>query len=171
MKDLLVFFFIFSWKTDQRSIEKVWKTWSDRRIDRNRVLGTTFLAKSRFFCDFGLPGRSLGKALWRILAGKIWGGKNDEKKVGKPVASAGDAYPGQDPPAGFLKHDSARLRSPGGRGARGLFALRVTRRGHLEVGSFEALSLWGFGQPRNKNKNTKAHKTRTHQEIGRLHQI
>ena len=70
---------------------------------------------------------------------------------------------------GWDRPDPAR---PGPWGwAGGLFVLRVTRRGHLEVGSFEALSLWGFGQPRNKNKNTRANKTRTHQEIGRLHQI
>ena len=64
---------------------------------------------------------SLGSPL-----GRPWGGfwvtsfeakKNDEKKVWKPLASAGDADPGQDPPAGFLKKDSARLHSPwdGGR--------------------------------------------------------
>ena len=51
----------------------------------------------------------------------------------KAIAPAGYADPGQDPPAGFLKKDSARLRSPVGRGAGGLFALRVTRRGHLEA--------------------------------------
>ena len=105
------------------------------------ALGTTFFAKSRIFGEFGVPGRFLGTALGRILAGKNWDEKNDEKKVAKAVASAGDADPGQDPPAGFLKHGSARLRSPGCRWAGGLFALRVTRRGHLEVGSFEALSL------------------------------
>ena len=96
-------------------------------------MGTTFLAKSPILNDFGVPGASPGEALGRILGNKFRGETNDEKKVWKPLASAGDAEPGQDPPAGFLKHDSARLRSPGGRGAGGLFALRVTRRGHLEA--------------------------------------
>ena len=77
---------------------------------------------------------SLGEALGRISGDKFRGGKNDEKKVWKAVASAGDADPGQDPPAGFLRQDPTRLRSPGGRGAGGLFALRVIRRGDLEVG-------------------------------------
>ena len=63
---------------------------------------------------------SLGEALGRILGDKFRSEKNDEKKEVKGIASAGDADPGQDPPAGFLKHDSARLRSPGGRGAGGL---------------------------------------------------
>ena len=38
----------------------------------------------------------LGKALGRILGDKIRGEKNDEKKVHKPVASAGHAYPGKE---------------------------------------------------------------------------
>ena len=105
------------------------------------VLEMTFFAKSRIFGEFGVPGRFLGKALGRILARKSWSEKNDEKKEVKAIASAGDADPEQDLPAGFLKHGSARLRSPGCRWAGGLFALHVTRRGHLEVGSFEALSL------------------------------
>ena len=79
MKDLLVFFFIFSWKTDQRSIEKVWKTWSDRRIDRNRVLGTTFLAKSRFF---SMILDSLGGPLERPWGG-FWQEKFEEEKMTK----------------------------------------------------------------------------------------
>ena len=92
------------------------------------ALGTTFFAKSRIFGEFGVPGRFLGTALGRILAGKNWDEKNDEKKVAKVVASAGDADPGQDPPAGFLKHDLARLRSPGSRGAGGFNVLRTDSR-------------------------------------------
>ena len=80
------------------------------------------------FVDFGVPGRFLGKALGRILAGKNWGEKNDEKKEVKPIASVGDADPGQDLPAGFLKHGSARLRSPGCRWAGGFNVLRTNRR-------------------------------------------
>ena len=76
-------------------------------------------------------------ALGRILARNNWSEKNDEKTEVKGIASEGDADPGQDPPAGFLKHDSARLRSPGCRWAGGLFALRVTRRGDLEAGDLE----------------------------------
>ena len=45
----------------------------------------------------------------------------------KEIASAGDADPGQDPPAGFLKHGSARLRSPGCRWAGGFNVLRTDR--------------------------------------------
>ena len=93
-----------------------------------RSWGRLFLAKTGNFGDFGVPGRFLGKALGRILAGKNWDEKNDEKKVRKLLASAGYADPGQDPPAGFLKHDSARLRSPGGRGAGGFNVLRTDRR-------------------------------------------
>ena len=92
------------------------------------ALGTTFFAKSRIFGEFGVPGRFLGKVLGRILAGKNWGETNDEKKEVKLIASAGDADPGQDPPAGFLKHDSARLRSPGCRWAGGFNVLRTDRR-------------------------------------------
>ena len=103
-------------------------------------LGDNFFSKYRTFDDFGVPGASPGEALGRILGDKFRGEKNDEKKVWKLIASAGHADPGQDPPAGFLRQGSARLRSPGGRGAGGLFALRVTRRGHLEawrLGGFE----------------------------------
>ena len=39
----------------------------------------------------------------RILGGKFGGAKKVEKNVVSEVASAGDAYPGQDPPGGFLK--------------------------------------------------------------------
>ena len=77
-------------------------------------MGTTFLAKSPTLDDFGVPGASLGEALGRILGDKFRGEKNDEKKVWKLIASAGHADPGQDPPAGFLKHGPARLRSSSG---------------------------------------------------------
>ena len=39
---------------------------------------------------------SLGEALGGISGEKFRGEKNDEKKVGKAVASAGDAYPGKE---------------------------------------------------------------------------
>ena len=39
---------------------------------------------------------SLGEALGGISGEKFRGEKNDEKKVGKVLASAGDAYPGKE---------------------------------------------------------------------------
>ena len=91
------FFFIdFSWKIDQKSSQKVWKTGTDRKNDKSGVLGTTFLAKSPTLDDFGVPGVSLGEALGGISGEKFRGEKNDEKKVGKPLASAGYAYPGKE---------------------------------------------------------------------------
>ena len=109
------------------------KTWSDRRIDRNRVLGTTFLAKSRNSRDLGVPGVSLGEALGGISGEKFRGEKNDEKKEVKVVASH---LPRRDTRTlvrrdlgrEFITHDLARLRSSFG-WAGGLFALRVSRRG------------------------------------------
>ena len=65
------------------------------------------------FGDFGVPGRFLGTALGRILAGKNWDEKHDEKKVAKVVASAGDADPGQDPPAGFFRKIRHAFAPPG----------------------------------------------------------
>ena len=56
----------------------------------------TFLVKSLTLDDFGVPGASLGEALGTILRDKFRGEKNDEKKVGKVLASAGDAYPGKE---------------------------------------------------------------------------
>ena len=105
-------------------------------------MGTTFLAKCRTFDVFGVPGAFPGEALGRILGNKFRGEKIDEKKVWKALASAGDADPGQDPPAGFFRKVRHAFAHPNG-WAGGLFALRVTRRGHLEVGSlgFESLSL------------------------------
>ena len=73
------------------------------KFDKKAALGTHFCQKKRIYIDFGVPGVSLGEALGRISGDKFKGAKNDEKKVGKLVASAGDADPGQDPPAGFLK--------------------------------------------------------------------
>ena len=67
--------------------------------------------------------------------------KKVEKKRVKPVASEGYARAGRE---GFgMGQDRPYLTRPRSSSgwAGGLFALRVTRRGHLEVGSFEALSL------------------------------
>ena len=112
------------------------------------ALGTTFFAKSRIFGEFGVPGRFLGTALGRILAGKNWDEKNDEKKVAKVVASAGDADPGQDPPAGFFRKIRHAFAHPNG-WAGGLFALRVPRRGPLEAGRLEKIKGgWSFGRGR-----------------------
>ena len=118
------------------------KTKNHKKTDKKTLLGTTFLGKHQFWGDFGIPGRSLGKALSRILGGKFGGAKKVEKNVVRVVASAGDAYPSkegfrEDSHVGQVQHAFAH---PNG-WAGGLFALRVTRRGHLEVGSFEGLSL------------------------------
>ena len=71
--------------------------------------------------------------------------KNDEKKVVSAVASAGTAYPGKE---GFgripERADLARLRSSFG-WAGGLFALRVTRRGHCRLGAWR-LGAWRLGR-------------------------
>ena len=114
-----------------------------QKTDEKTLLGTTFLGKHQIWGDFGVPGRSLGKALGRILGRNFGGGKNDEKTVVSVVASAGNADPGKEGfredsqvGEGGIQHAFAH---PNG-WAGGLFALRVTRRGHLEVGSFEALS-------------------------------
>ena len=104
------------------------KKGNDRKNKKNRVLGTTFLAKSPILNDFGVPGASPGEALGRILGDKFRSEKNDEKKEVKGIASAGDADAGQDPPAGFLKHGSARLRSPGCQWVGGFNVLRTDRR-------------------------------------------
>ena len=56
----------------------------------------TILAKNRFFCDFGIPGGCLGKALGKNFGKKMLRRKNDEKKVVRMVASAGSADPGKE---------------------------------------------------------------------------
>ena len=81
----------------------------------------------------------LGEALGGISGEKIRGKKIVTKKVRKVLASARDADPGQDPPAGFFRKVRHAFAHPNG-WAGGLFALRVTRRGHLEawrLGGFE----------------------------------
>ena len=72
------------------------KKGNDRKNKKNRVLGTTFLAKSPILNDFGVPGASPGEALGRILGEKFRGEKNDEKKEVKVLASAGHADPGKE---------------------------------------------------------------------------
>ena len=74
----------------------MWKTEIDQKIGKNKVPGTTFLAKSRNSHDLGVPGVSVGEALGGIPGEKFRGEKNDEKQVKKVVASAGDAYPGKE---------------------------------------------------------------------------
>ena len=71
------------------------KTGIHQKTDKKTLLGTTFLGKHQFWGDFGIPGRSLGKALGRILEGKFGDKKKVEKKVVKAQASAGTADPGQ----------------------------------------------------------------------------
>ena len=72
------------------------KTQIDRETDKRMVLGTVLERKTQVFGDFGVPGRSLGKALGRISGRNFGGGKNDEKTVVSVVASAGNADPGKE---------------------------------------------------------------------------
>ena len=72
------------------------KTEIHQKTDKKTDLGTTCLGKSRILGDFGVPGRSLGKALGRILGEKIGGGKKVEKQVVRTVASAGSADPSKE---------------------------------------------------------------------------
>ena len=61
------------------------------------------------------------------------------------------------PPAGFSagKRPTASYLTRLARTTRGgLFALRVTRRGHLEVGSFESLRLWPTKKQKQKHEST-----------------
>ena len=72
------------------------KTEIHQKTDKKTDLGTTCLGKSRILGDFGIPGRSLGKALGRILGGKFGDAKKVKKDVVRVVASAGDAYPSKE---------------------------------------------------------------------------
>ena len=63
-----------------KSNQKVRKTKIDTKISKKTGLGMTFLAKNGIFDDLGVPGRSLGKALGRILGGKF-GDKTKVKKM------------------------------------------------------------------------------------------
>ena len=72
------------------------KTEIHQKTDKRTDLGTTSLAKNRIFGDFGVPGRSLGKALGRILGGNFGDRKKVEKKEVKEIASAGDADPSKE---------------------------------------------------------------------------
>ena len=72
------------------------KTGIHQKTDKKTLLGTTFLGKHQFWGDFGIPGRSLGKALGRILGGKFGDAKKVKKNVVRVVASAGDAYPSKE---------------------------------------------------------------------------
>ena len=56
----------------------------------------TTLATKHFFCDFGIPGGCLGKALGRILGGKFGDEKKSKKNEVKLLASAGHADPGKE---------------------------------------------------------------------------
>ena len=67
-----------------------------QKTDKKTDLGTTCLGKSRILGDFGVPGRSLGKALGRILGGNFGDRKKVEKKEVKVFASAGSADPGKE---------------------------------------------------------------------------
>ena len=85
------------------------------------------------------------EALGGISGEKFRGENNHEKKVGKLLASRRPRRDTRTPVRrdfreGIRTHGLARLRSSFG-WAGGLFALRVSRRGGLEAGSFEAVRL------------------------------
>ena len=108
-----VSFIGFSKENDRKSSKKVRKTGIHQKTDKKTLLGTTFLGKHQFWGDFGIPGRSLGKALGRILAGKFGGATKVEKNVVSAVASAGTANPGKEGfrEDSFVGPDLIRLRS------------------------------------------------------------
>ncbi len=56
------------------------KTEINQKMDKQMDLGTTFLAKKRISSDLGIPGRSLGKALDRILGGEFGDRKKSKKR-------------------------------------------------------------------------------------------
>ena len=148
-----VFFFEIPRKNDQQSSKKVRKTEIHQKTDKKTDLGTTFLGKRRILGDFAVPGRSLGKALGRILGGKFGGGKNDEKKVVSVVALAGAADP--------ARRDLGRIRARGAgsntpplilrMGGRIVYASRIPPRPHeaLRLGGFEE----GTGRCLEKSRN------------------
>ena len=72
------------------------KTEINQKMDKQMDLGTTFLAKRQISSDLGVPGRSLGKALERILGGEFGDKKKVEKTRVKVIASAGHADPGKE---------------------------------------------------------------------------
>ena len=65
------------------------KTEINQKTDKKTDLGTTFLAKNRILSDFGVPGRSLGKALGRILGGKFEDETKSRKKEGEGACLGG----------------------------------------------------------------------------------
>ena len=91
-------------KNQSKKCEKQGPTEKTRKVGS---WGRLFLAQCRTFDVFGVPGASPGEALGRILGNKFRGEKIDEKKVWKALASAGEADPGQDSLAGFLKEGSS----------------------------------------------------------------
>ena len=116
------------------------KTEIYQKTDKRTDLGTTFLAKTRILSDFGIPGRSLGKASGRILGGKFGGGEKVQKQIVRKVASATVADPGKEGFREDIRARWAKSNTPsltGERWAGGLFALRVTRRGDLGIGGLE----------------------------------
>ena len=72
------------------------KTEIHQKTAKKTDLRTIFLATSRIWGDFGVLGRSLGKALGTILGGKFGAGKKVEKNVVRVVASATVADPGKE---------------------------------------------------------------------------
>ena len=96
VKRHVFFCIVFSWKNDPKIIQKVLETQIGQKTAKKTVLGTIFLRKNWIFGDSGVPGRSLGKVLGRILEGKFGDEKKVEKKRVKVIASEGYAMAGKE---------------------------------------------------------------------------
>ena len=118
-----------------------------QKFTKRRLLGRTFVKKKRNWMDFGIPGEAIGRALGRILGKKNWSKKKGKKKWPSRLVKrtlGGTRGPRQ---GRFGRTNKPGLTRPWptlSGWAGGLFALRVTRRGHLEAENFEALKLWGL---------------------------
>ena len=104
--------------------------------------GNAFWAEKTVQSRFWVP--------WKTQTTAIWKEEIELQTSTRKTAVEAACHGGQRGPrtrlscAAFCtsgKQGLARLRPVGDRWAGGLFALRVIRRGHFEVGSFEALSL------------------------------
>ena len=111
------------------------------KIEKITALGSTFSPKIDFLVDSGVPWGTQKSPPRETKCDKFRGEKKDEKTVRKLVASAGDADPGQDSPAGFL---NAGFSTPSLHrvpvGGRIVYASRIPPR-PLETGGLETWRL------------------------------